>query len=134
MVNFNNKLKKYQKLYSDSKFSRIIEFYTNLGYCHLTLSFSNGNFEFVVSPLSYLIIQFFDEENKNNFKLFNIDYISNKLHSESLCVKQSLDFWLSKGVLRKIKKEGTNPSKSYKTFLISKAMALARSGGTALPT
>ena len=108
LVNFNNKLKKYQKLYSDSKFSRVIEFYTNLGYCHLTLSFSNGNFEFVVSPLSYLIIQFFDEENKNNFKLFNIDYISNKLHSESLCVKQSLDFWLSKGVLRKIKKEGIN--------------------------
>ena len=106
LTNFNNKLKNYQKLYSDSKFSRKIEFYTNLGYCHLTLSFSNGNFEFVVSPLSYLIIQFFDEENKNNFKLFNIDYISNKLHSESLRVKQSLDFWLSKGVLKKIKKEG----------------------------
>ena len=104
--NFNKRLKKYQKLYSDSKFSRKIEFYTNLGYCHLTLSFSNGNFEFVVSPLSYLIIQFFDEENKDNFKLFNIDYISNKLHSESLCVKQSLDFWISKGVLKKIKKEG----------------------------
>ena len=106
LINFNNKLKNYQKLYSDNKFSRKIEFYTNLGYCHLTLTFSNGNFEFVVSPLSYLIIQFFDEENKNNFKLFNIDYISNKLHSESLCVKQSLDFWLSKGVLKKIKKEG----------------------------
>ena len=106
LVNFNNKLKKYQKLYSDSKFSRKIEFYTNLGYCHLTLSFSNGNFEFIVSPLSYLIIQFFDEENKKNFKLFSIDYISNKLHSEALCVKQSLDFWQSKGVLKKIKKEG----------------------------
>ena len=104
-MNFNEKLKKYQKLYSDSKFSRKIEFYTNLGYCHLTLSFSNGNFEFVVSPLSYLIIQFFDEGNKNNFKLFNIDYISNKLHSEALCVKQSLDFWISKGVLKKIKKK-----------------------------
>ena len=106
LIKFNNKLKNYQKLYSDNKFSRKIEFYTNLGYCHLTLSFSNGNYEFVVSPLSYLIIQFFDEENKNNFKLFNIDYISNKLHSESLCVKQSLDFWLSKGVLKKVKKEG----------------------------
>ena len=106
LIDFNNRLKKYQKLYSDNKFSRKIEFYTNLGYCHLTLNFSNGNFEFIVSPLSYLIIQFFDEENKNNFKLFNIDYISNKLHSESLCVKQSLDFWLSKGVLKKIKKEG----------------------------
>ena len=106
LINFNNKLKKYQKLYSDSKFSRKIEFYTNLGYCHLTLSFSNGNFEFIVSPLSYLIIQFFDEENKKNFKLFSIDYISNKLHSEALCVKQSLDFWQSKGVLKKIKKEG----------------------------
>ena len=108
LVNFNNKLKNYQKLYSDNKFSRKIEFYTNLGYCHLTLSFSNGNFEFVVSPLSYLIIQFFDEGNKKNFKLFNIDYISNKLHSEALCVKQSLDFWQSKGVLKKIKKEGKN--------------------------
>ena len=106
LIKFNKKLKKYQKLYSDNKFSRKIEFYTNLGYCHLTLTFSNGNFEFVVSPLSYLIIQFFDEENKKNFKLFNIDYISNKLHSESLCVKQSLDFWISKGVLKKIKKEG----------------------------
>jgi anaphase-promoting complex subunit 2 len=103
---FNNKLKNYQKLYSDNKFSRKIEYYTNLGYCHLTLSFKNGNFEFVVSPLSYLIIQFFDEENKKNYKLFNIDYISNKLHSESLCIKQSLDFWLSKGVLKKIKKQG----------------------------
>ena len=103
---FNNKLKNYQKLYSDNKFSRKIEYYTNLGYCHLTLSFKNGNFEFVVSPLSYLIIQFFDEENKKNFKLFNIDYISNKLHSESLCIKQSLDFWLSKGVLKKVKKQG----------------------------
>ena len=70
------------------------------------MSFKNGNFEFVVSPLSYLIIQFFDEENKKNYKLFNIDYISNKLHSESLCIKQSLDFWLSKGVLKKIKKQG----------------------------
>ena len=104
LVNFNNKLKNYQKLYSDNKFSRKIEFYTNLGYCHITLSFSNGNFDFVVSPLSYLIIKFFDEENKKNFKLFNIDYISNKLHSEALCVKQSLDFWVSKGVLKKIKK------------------------------
>ena len=103
--NFNNKLKNYQKLYSDNKFSRKIEFYTNLGYCHITLSFKNGNFDFVVTPLSYLIIQFFDEENKKNFKLFNIDYISEKLHSESLRVKQSLDFWLSKGVLKKIKKE-----------------------------
>ena len=108
MNNFNNKLKKYQKLYSDSKFSRRLDFYTNLGYCHITLSFKNGNFDFVVSPLSYLIIQFFDEENKQNFNLFNIDYISDKLHSESLLVKQSLDFWLSKGVLRKIKKEGIN--------------------------
>ena len=104
LVNFNNKLKNYQKLYSDNKFSRKIEFYTNLGYCHITLSFSNGNFDFVVSPLSYLIIKFFDEENKKNFKLFNIDYISNKLHSEALCIKQSLDFWVSKGVLKKIKK------------------------------
>ena len=106
--NFNNKLKNYQKLYSESKFSRKIEFYTNLGYCHITLSFKNGNFDFVVTPLSYLIIQFFDEENKKNFKLFNIDYISEKLHSESLHVKQSLDFWLSKGVLKKVKKENSN--------------------------
>jgi hypothetical protein len=106
--NFNDKLKNYQKKYSENKFSRKLEFYTNLGYCHITLSFKNGNFDFVVTPLSYLIIQFFDEENKNNFKLFNIDYITEKLHSESLNVKQSLDFWLSKGVLRKIKKENSN--------------------------
>jgi anaphase-promoting complex subunit 2 len=106
--NFNNKLKHYQKLYSDSKFSRNIDFYTNLGYCHITLSFKNGNFDFVVSPLSYLIIQFFDEDNKKNFKNFNIDYITNKLHSELLLVKQSLDFWISKGVLKKIKKENND--------------------------
>ena len=103
LENFSKKLKSYEQKYSKNYFSRKIEFYTNLGYCHLTLSFANGDFQFVVTPLSYLIIQFFDESNKNNFKLFNIDYIANKLQSENILVKQSIDFWLSKGVLKKKK-------------------------------
>jgi hypothetical protein len=66
------------------------------------LFFKNGEFNFIVTPLSAMIIKMFDEENKNFFKLFNIDYIANVLQADIEDVKKSINFWVIKGVLNEV--------------------------------
>jgi len=64
-------LAKFSNKYTKIKNSRALEFYTNMGYVDLTLSFENGTFNFKVSQLAALIIDLFDDQYKGNV---NINY------------------------------------------------------------
>ena len=82
------------------KFSRKLNYYNNLGYVDLTLTFKNGEFNFKVSQLAALIITMFDELSQENF--ITCEVISEKLHSNVSVVKRKLNFWVSKGVLNEV--------------------------------
>lgn len=97
----NLKLENYKKKFSSIKFSRTLNFFTNIGFVDLTLSFDNGTFCFRVSQLAALVINLFDESEGNEafFENFTLDFISDKLNSSLADVKKKINFWISKGVL-----------------------------------
>ena len=97
-----NHINQYKKNFTKKNFSRELTLYTNVGYANITLSFRNGNFNFIVTPLSAFIIQIFDKDNEKYFKLYNLEYISNKLKADIDDVKKSINFWVIKGVLKEI--------------------------------
>jgi len=95
-----NHIDEFVKEYSNIKFSRKLNYYTNLGYVDLTLSFQNGEYNFKVSQLSALIISMFNELKKE--ESLTCDEMCEKLHSNSSLVKRKLNFWVSKGVLNEV--------------------------------
>ena len=99
---FKDSIASFKQKFTQKNFSRNLNFYSNVGYVNLTLFFKNGEFNFIVTPLSAMIIKMFDEENKNFFKLFNIDYIANVLQADIEDVKKSINFWVIKGVLNEV--------------------------------
>ena len=99
---FKDSIASFKQKFTQKNFSRNLNFYSNVGYVNLTLFFKNGKFNFIVTPLSAMIIKMFDEENKNFFKLFNIDYIANVLQADIEDVKKSINFWVIKGVLNEV--------------------------------
>jgi anaphase-promoting complex subunit 2 len=101
MKKTDNKFKEYVKHYNGIKFSRTLNYFTNMGYVDLVLSFENGDFNFRVTPLSALVIKFFEEDAKNlsYYKSMTLDFISEKLKASSVDVKKKLNFWVNKGVL-----------------------------------
>ena len=102
LSDFKNSIVSFKQKFTQKNFSRNLNFYSNVGYVNLTLFFKNGEFNFIVTPLSAMIIKMFDEENKNFFKLFNIDYIANVLQADIEDVKKSINFWVIKGVLNEV--------------------------------
>ena len=96
----------YKKNFSKKNFSRELTLYSNVGYANITLTFKNGDFNFIVTPLSAFIIQIFDKENENYFKLYNLEFISKKLKADLDDVKKSINFWVTKGVLKEIINNG----------------------------
>jgi len=100
--NVKNHINQYKKNFTKKNLSRELTFYSNVGYANITLTFRNGNFNFIVTPLSAFIIQIFDKDNEKYFKLYNLEYISNKLKADIDDVKKSINFWVTKGVLKEI--------------------------------
>lgn len=94
-----DKFDNHKKCYSSIKFSRTLNYYSNIGYVDLNLTFDNGTFLFRVSPLSALIINLFDENNTVNFEKYTIDYIADKLKCTNNDVKKKINFFINKGVL-----------------------------------
>ena len=105
---FKNSIVSFKQKFTQKNFSRNLNFYSNVGYVNLTLSFKNGEFNFIVTPLSAMIIKMFDEENKKFFKLFNTDYIASVLQADIEDVKKSINFWVIKGVLNEVYFKDTN--------------------------
>jgi anaphase-promoting complex subunit 2 len=101
----NNKLLNYKKKFTSIKFSRTLNYFTNIGFVDLTLSFENGTFCFRVSQLAALIINLFDESNEVQFENYTVDFISEKLNSSFADVKKKINFWISKGVLTECSKK-----------------------------
>ena len=99
---FKDSIASFKQKFTQKNFSRNLNFYSNVGYVNLTLFFKNGEFNFIVTPLSAMIIKMFDEENKKYFKIFNIDYIANVLQADIEDVKKSINFWVIKGVLNEV--------------------------------
>ena len=93
-------IQEFETEFSNVKFSRKLNYYNNLGYVDLTLTFKNGEFNFKVSQLAALIITMFDELSQENF--ITCEVISEKLHSNVSVVKRKLNFWVSKGVLNEV--------------------------------
>jgi len=91
------KIENYKKVYSSLKFSRTLDFYSNVGYVELCLTFDNGTFDFRVTPLSAIIINLFDE--RTNFEWFTVENISDALSCNNNDVKKKLNFWVNAGVL-----------------------------------
>ena len=73
----------YKTQFTKKKFCRNLSLYSNVGYANMTLTFRNGEFTFVVSPLSGFIIKMFDKENKAMFPKYTIDYIAEKLKADA---------------------------------------------------
>lgn len=94
------KIEVFENDYSNIKFSRKLNYYTNLGYVDLTLTFKNGEFNFKVSQLAALIITMFNELNREDS--LTCEVISEKLHSNISVVKRKINFWVSKGVLNEL--------------------------------
>ena len=92
----------YKTQFTKKKFCRNLSLYSNVGYANMTLTFRNGEFTFVVSPLSGFIIKMFDKENKAMFPKYTIDYIAEKLKADADDVKKKINFWVTKGVLKEI--------------------------------
>ena len=109
---FKDSIASFKQKFTQKNFSRNLNFYSNVGYVNLTLFFKNGEFNFIVTPLSAMIIKMFDEENKNFFKLFNIDYIANVLQADIEDVKKSINFWVIKGVLNEVYNNNDNNNNS----------------------
>jgi hypothetical protein len=122
LLRIKKKLENYKKAYSQIKSSRMLDFYHNIGFVDLDLSFENGTFKFRVTPLSALIIQLFDEEilsisltenHKKNienedYNIFTVEFISEIFAAPEAEVKKRINFWISKGVLREYSIDSNN--------------------------
>jgi anaphase-promoting complex subunit 2 len=120
----NNRFENYKKIFSNIKLSRNLNFFSNLGYVDLNLTFDNGSFNFRVSPLSALIINLFDESNEGNYDYFTIENISEKINCNLNEVKKKINFWINKGVISEVSNNGDDdieqtyyiPNKNFKLF------------------
>lgn len=81
------KIESYKKAYSEIKTSRTLDFYSNLGFVDLDLSFNNGTFKFRVTPLSALIIHLFDD---NLIKIRKKDLNNNSHFTSSSTMNENL--------------------------------------------
>lgn len=97
--NFKSIVSRHKSTYSSIKFSRTLNLLSHIGFVNLSLTFDNGTFHFRVSTLAAVIIHLFDENNAENYHLFTVDFISDKLNTTINDVKRKLNFWLNKGVL-----------------------------------
>ncbi len=131
LLRLKAKLEIFKKAYSQIKSSRTIDFYNNIGFVDLELSFENGVFKFRVTPLSALIIQIFDEDiltlkrnsdeindskpEIDDYKIFTVEFISQIFSSAEAEIKKRLNFWVSKGALKEI---SLDPNNDENTFYI----------------
>jgi len=139
LLRIKKKLEIFKKAYSQIKSSRMLDFYSNIGFVDLELSFDNGTFKFRVTPLSALIIQLFDEEilsvtissisgenpsskslENEDYNIFTVDFISEILAAPESEVKKRINFWVSKGVLREYPVEDQNYDFENNSFLCVK--------------
>ena len=109
----------YVKIFKEKRVCRNLNFYTNVGYVELNLSFKNGTFKFMVSLLSGYIIKLFSKENEQYFSSFTIPYIAEKLKADEDDVKKKINFWVTKGVLKEVLDESGKvkyytPEENYK--------------------
>lgn len=123
----DTKFEKYKKEYMKHKFSRTLDFYTNLGYVDLTLQFENCEVKFRVTPLAAVLIKLFDEDlipDESTQRKLDLDALSEKLKCNPNTLKKKLNFWVNSGVLTEMTnsystEEGSNyyvPNKIYKNL------------------
>lgn len=127
LLRIKNKQEIFKKAYSQIKTSRTLDFFSNVGFVDLDLSFENGTFVFRVTPLSALIIQLFDEEilsmtlGENNspkklenqdYSIFTVEFIMEIFAATEAEVRKRINFWVSKGVLRDYSLDPNNYAES----------------------
>jgi len=85
----------YSKYYSEKHKLSEINYLWNFGNIELTLTFENGSFSFNVSPIHAAIISLFDGEDDK----YSDEWLAEKLAITTTQLKESIHFWVMKGVL-----------------------------------